>query len=167
MIKNSYFHLKINEMRIRLFLLLLILTSVSCSNLSSAKKEKLQFDTIVDYTKVDVSPAFITCDHLEGKAKTKCFEKELQKRVFAELEKHQFSVKEDIDETVLLVIQVSNKGKVNLKEIQSSKNAQSMFPQLDSLIKKSIEKLPVITPALNKGFPVITEYTLPIRIASN
>ncbi|CAL2102718.1 conserved protein of unknown function [Tenacibaculum sp. 190130A14a] len=153
-------------MRIRFFLWLLILLTYSCNKFSSSGKHKLQLDTIIDYTKVDVSPAFVNCDHLEGNAKAKCFENELQEKVHEELIKHAFSVKEDIDETVLLIIQINKKGKVKLEEIQSSNNIKSKFPNLDSILKKSIEKLPIITPATKKGFPVITEYTLPIRIAN-
>lgn len=165
--KFLYFHLKINKMKIHFFLLLLILLNLSCSNLSSSKKKGLQLDTIIDYTKVDVSPAFIECDSLEGNEKTKCFENKLQKKVFIELKKHAFSVKEDIDETVFLVIQVSKKGKVNFKEIKSSNTLKSKLPQLENILKTAIEKLPIIAPALKKGFPVITEYTLPIRIINN
>ena len=151
-------------MRIRFFLGFILLFVFSCNQLSSKSHKKELLDTIVDYSKVDVSPAFLTCDSLEGVAKTKCFENELQKHVYSELQKHKFSFQENIEETILVIIIINEKGKFKLKEIQSSSKINSLITSLNSVIKKSIESLPIIAPALKHNIPVTTQYTLPIKI---
>lgn len=153
-------------MKIHFFLLLIVLVSISCNNLTTSKNKTLPLDTIIDYTKVDVSPAFISCDHLEGSKKSACFENELRVKVYKELHQHDFFVREDINETVVLTIQITSKGKINLKKIQSSSTIKSELPELEEILKKTIENMPVIIPAFKKGIPVVTEYTLPIKVAN-
>jgi hypothetical protein len=40
-----------------------------------------------------------------------------------------------------------------------------ILPSLKDILKKSVEELPAIYPAIKRGIPVTTVYKLPIRIA--
>lgn len=145
--------------------LITILLFVSCDFFSSSKKNKDQMiDTVIDFSKVDVSPSFSVCKNLMDEAKTNCFRKEIQQRITKELQLYNFVSNELIDEVVLIDLQISSKGKFELKDISSSNNIKEYLPKLDSVIRQSIKKLPKITPGFKRGIPVSTQYQLPIRI---
>ncbi|CAL2105813.1 hypothetical protein [Tenacibaculum sp. 190524A02b] len=141
------------------------LTFSSCDYFSfSSKPQPILIDTIVDFTKVDNSPAFIACRNLIDTEKTNCFRKELHRKIANYLTSVNFTVEETIDETIFLHLQISNKGVILLKEIEASSYTLEQIPALDSLLKASIQKLPTITPATKRGIPVNTTYKLPIKI---
>ena len=83
-----------------LFLLFLLITS--CDNFSFSKNKNLQaVDTIVDYTSVDFSPSFKVCDSLIDKhQKSNCFRTTIHQKIGAELQKHQFVIRDSISEIV-------------------------------------------------------------------
>lgn len=99
-----------------------------------------------------------------NEAKTNCFRKEIQQRITKELQLYNFVSKKLIDEVVLIDLQINRRGEFELKNISFSKNIKEHLPKLDSVIKKSIKKLPIITPGFKRGIPVSTQYELPIRI---
>lgn len=138
---------------------------VSCSYFSSdAKKQTQLLDTIVDFTKVDVSPSFTICDSLIDDEKTACFRKEIHNRFAEELLKHPIKITDSINEVVTVFLLIDAKGKVSLKNIQSSEVIQKEIPMLDSLLIVSVNNLPVLQPAIKRGIPVATQYQLPIKI---
>ena len=143
----------------------IILLFTSCDYFSSTKKNKNhEIDTIIDFSKVDVSPSFNICKNLMNEAKTNCFRKEIQQRITKELQLYNFVSKKLIDEVVLIDLQINKRGEFELKNISFSKNIKEHLPKLDSVIKKTIKKLPIITPGFKRGIPVSTQYELPIRI---
>jgi hypothetical protein len=85
-------------------------------------------------------------------------------KIGAELKKNSFTIQEAISETVVVHLLISAKGTVVLDEIQSSKNIKMQLPTLDSLLNVSVQNLPKITPARKRGIPVVTKYSLPIKI---
>lgn len=153
-------------MRFRyVFFFLSIFVCTSCNYLSVEQKDKKQVvDTIIDFTRVDVSPSFDNCKNLLDKAKTNCFRKELQKRITSNLEAHHFTTENFIDEVVLIDVLINSKGKFELLNISSTENIKSELPKLDSLLQKSIKDLPRISPGIKRGIPVNTQYQLPVRI---
>ena len=152
-------------MRLTPFLLLLIFIT-SCDKLSFTKKEDLEtIDTLVNFTSVDTSPSFKVCDSIFDKAlKSDCFRKTIHQKIGSELLKHQFNIKDAINETVYVDLIIDATGKIILDSIQSSENIKKQLPKLDSLIALSIEDLPIIFPAIKKRYKVSTKYQLPIRI---
>lgn len=144
---------------------LLIITCSSCNYLSVEKKTKPQdFDTVIDFTRVDVSPSFNNCKKLLDTAKTNCFRNEIQKRIAMNLKQHHFATEYFIDETIRLDVLIDDKGKVKFLKTSSSKKIKLQLPKLDSLLQQSISNLPIISPAIKRGIPVATQYQLPIRI---
>ncbi len=155
-------------MFLRLFsFLLLMIFCTSCNKLSVFKKTNPApvVDTILDFSSVDVSPSFKVCDSIIEKAnKTSCFRTTVHKEISKELLQHKLTIKDSISEIVFVDLIINSKGNFVLDGIQSPENIKTALPRLDSLIKVSVQKLPIIYPAIKRGIPVTTKYRLPIRI---
>ncbi|RKF04668.1 hypothetical protein C8N26_0053 [Tenacibaculum lutimaris] len=151
-------------MNIRYAVFLLLLTT-SCDFFLPSKKGGFRaFDTIVDFTKVDVSPAFNRCRSLSEEEKSKCFREEIHERFAKSLQEYSFVIQEGIEEEVLIDLLINAEGKFILKNITASKDVNQQLPELDSILKSTIEKLPQIQPATKRGIPVVTQYHLPLKI---
>ncbi|MFQ3181787.1 MAG: hypothetical protein ACI9Z4_001387 [Polaribacter sp.] len=148
------------------FFFILFLLITSCDKLSFLKNNNTQvLDTIVNFSSVDTSPSFKECDSLIDKGKkSNCFRNTIHKKIGVALQIHSLTIKDSIDEVVFVDILITKKGKVIFQEITSTENLKQQLPQLDSLLRKSIQKLPYIYPAIKRGIPVTTLYRLPIRI---
>lgn len=147
-------------------LLMLMLIFTSCDKLPFIKKQPTKvIDTIVDYTSIDLSPSFAICDSLVDKnKKSDCFRNTINQKIGEELQKHKLSIKDSIDETVLVDLIISDEGKIIFEALQSSNKMKSELPELDSIIQLSVNKLPAVFPAIKKRYKVTTKYQLPIRI---
>ncbi len=145
---------------------MIVVFCTSCDKFSFNKNKNIQvLDTIVNFSSVDVSPSFKPCDSIIDKTKkTDCFRVTIHQKIGEELQKHSFTIKDSISETVYVNLVINSKGKIVLDEIQSSENIKHQLPELDSLLKVSIQKLPTIYAAIKRGIPVTTKYRLPIRI---
>ena len=151
-------------LRVFAFLLLLLFCN-SCDLVMGLDDSKIEtLDTIIDFSSVDFSPSFPVCDSIITKQeKSACFRNTMHAKISSELQKHSFTIKEAVSETVFVHLLISANGTVVLDEIQSSENIQIQLPTLDSLLKISVRNLPKITPASKRGIPVVTKYSLPIE----
>jgi hypothetical protein len=152
---------------VRLILfLILITTATSCDKLPFTKSnDTIQLDTIVDFTTVDFYPSFKACDTLIDKnTKADCFRNTIHQKIGAELQKYSFTIKDSIDETIYVDLVINAHGEVLFDELESSIAIKNQLPELDSIIKISVQKIDTIYPAIKRGIPVTTKYKLPIRI---
>ena len=147
------------------FLVILFL-STSCDKFSFTKRNQTQaIDTIVDFSLIDTFPSFKNCDSIfDAKQKADCFRETIHLKIGKELEQYSFTIKDSISEKVFMNLIISSKGKVVLEKVQSSENCKLQLPELDSLLLLSVQNLPVIYPAIKRGIPVTTKYSLPIII---
>lgn len=147
-------------------LLLMVLFITSCDKFSFSKNKNIQdLDTIVDFSSVDTFPSFKPCDSIIDKTKkTDCFRTTIHQKIGAELLQHTFIIKDSIDEIIYVDLIINSKGIFTLHAIQSSNNIKKVLPQLDGLLRESVEKLPKIYAANKRGIPVSVKYSLPIRI---
>lgn len=138
----------------------------SCDHILFLKKKDIQpLDTIVDVTTVDLYPSFPVCDSLVDKAKkADCFRITIHQKIREELLQHNFDAKDSINETILVDILVNANGEIVFESLQTSEAVEEQLPELDSLIRVSIENLPKIIAANKRGIPVTTKYQLPIKI---
>ena len=138
----------------------------SCDKFSFSKSKKQQaLDTIVDFSSVDMFPSFKVCDAIINKdKKADCFRKTIHQKIGEELLKHEFTIKDAIDEVVYVDVLINSKGEFRIDAIVSSKNIKNKIPKLDSLIKATVHNLPTIYPAIKRGIPVTTKYRLPVKI---
>ena len=152
----------------RYFLLICLLFSfTSCEYFSFEKNKNIEkIDVDVDFTSVDVSPSFKVCDSLiEKEKKNTCFRTTLRQEISSSLAKQSIQVPQSVDETIEVAITIQSNKEVKLTSIKSSDSLMVILPSLKAILKKSVEELPAIYPAIKRGIPVTTVYKLPIRIA--
>lgn len=120
-------------------------------------------DTVIDFNSVDVFPLFPKCDSIPSQQKQKiCSQIKLSEHIYASLSKNQIITSKKVNDTIFVKLNIDNIGKVTLKHLQSSEFIQQQIPKLDSLISTGIANLPKLKPAIKRGIPVTTEFTLPI-----
>ena len=152
----------------RYFLLICLLFSfTSCEYFSFEKNKNIEkIDVDVDFTSVDVSPSFKVCDSLiEKEKKNTCFRTTLRQEISSSLAKQSIQVPQSVDETIEVAITIQSNKEVKLTSIKSSDSLLVILPSLKAILKKSVEELPAVYPAIKRGVPVTTVYKLPIRIA--
>lgn len=116
-------------------------------------------------TSVDTPPSFGRCNAIiDKKEKTTCFYEEIHKEISSSLAKQNIQVRENIDETVEVVIVIASDSKVSLKKILATEKLYEQVPNFDEMIQKAITDLPEIFPAIKRESKVTTEYKLPILI---
>ena len=151
-------------MRYFLFICLLI-SFTSCEYFSFEKNKNIE-KIDVDFTSVDVSPSFKVCDSLiEKDKKNTCFRTTIRQEISSSLAKQSIQVLKSVDETIEVAITIQSNKEVKLTSIKSSDSLLVILPSLKAILKKSVEELPAIYPAIKRGIPVTTVYKLPIRIA--
>ena len=152
-------------LRIFTFIILLFFIT-SCDKLSFLKSEKIQaLDTIVNFSSVDTSPSFKECDSIIDKhQKSNCFRTTIHQKIGAELQKHQFVIRDSISEIVYVDLLITSKGKIVLEAMESSEEIKNQLPKLDSVLRISVDKIPNVYAAIKRGIPVTTKYRLPIKI---
>ena len=122
-------------------------------------------DTIVNFSSVDTSPSFKVCDSIIDKQKkTNCFRTTIHQKIGAELQKHQFVIRDSISEIVYVDLLITSKGKIVLEAMDSSEEIKIQLPKLDSVLRISVDKIPNVYAAIKRGIPVTTKYRLPIKI---
>ena len=151
-------------MRYFLFICLLI-SFTSCEYFSFEKNKNIE-KIDVDFTSVDVSPSFKVCDSLIDKdKKSSCFRTTIRQEISSSLAKQSIQVPQSVDETIEVAITIQSNKEVKLTSIKSSDSLLVILPSLKAILKKSVEELPAVYPAIKRGIPVTTVYKLPIRIA--
>ena len=154
-------------MFLRIFTFIILLFSItSCDKLSFLKSEKIQaLDTIVNFSSVDTSPSFKECDSIIDKhQKSNCFRTTIHQKIGAELQKHQFIIRDSISEIVYVDLLINSKGKIVIEAMSSSEEMRIQLPELDSVLRISVDKIPNVYAAIKRGIPVTTKYRLPIKI---
>ena len=152
-------------LRIFTFIILLFFIT-SCDKMSFLKSEKIQaLDTIVNFSSVDTSPSFKECDSIIDKyQKSNCFRTTIHQKIGAELQKHQFIIRDSISEIVFVDLLINSKGKIVIEAMASSEEIRIQLPELDSVLRISVDKIPNVYAAIKRGIPVTTKYRLPIKI---
>ena len=121
-----------------------------------------------NWIEVDEYPSFSTCDEMVSKEeRTLCFQETITETITRFLQKERIVVEQDINDTILLKFQVSNKGKLVLLEAEIDSITTQEIPNIKELLGKSLDSLPKIFPAIKRGQHVTTEFKLPIVILVN
>jgi len=149
--------------------LLLIFCITSCDYF---EKKKVNAEDILDqelktfnWNEVDEYPSFSTCDASDTKENRKrCFETTLSQHILTEIGTASIIVNEAIQDTVMMTFQISEEGILRISNIQSNAKINDQIPDLESILRESINGLPEIFPALKRGQQVKTEFKMPIVI---
>ncbi|WP_152285583.1 energy transducer TonB [Flavicella marina] len=141
---------------------------ISCDFIEKATGISFQeksVDTVIDYSHVDEYPVFPACKELiDSDKKNRCFVNNLYVIFSDNLLAHTFGVPDCVDETVVVKLIIDKNGTTKLLSIISSEVIKEHIPNLEVLVRGSIEKIPKLFPAIKRGIPVATVYELPIVI---
>lgn len=132
------------------------------------KKEHVSetvIDTIIDYKSVDSFPLFPNCDSIPSIKKQQiCTQIKLSQHIYASIADSEIITSKPVNDTILVKLKIDRTGKSKLSSLAASQFVKEQLPNLESHISKGIEELPTLKPAIKRGMPVTTEFSLPIVI---
>ncbi|GLB48470.1 hypothetical protein [Neptunitalea lumnitzerae] len=119
----------------------------------------------INMNDVDVYPLFQGCDETSTKtAQKNCFEAHLATYFSEIFNTSEVTVTEDITDTIYVYFIIDNTGNIQFQKAAKSTQINTMFPQLDSLLKAKTATLPTVYPAQKTGIKVASKCKLPIII---
>lgn len=151
---------------IAIFILLFFTSCDLFSPDRSLSQEQEILSTEVDYSSVDVYPLFRACNNCDANEKQNlCFENVLANNLEKILNKNEVVAKNNVFGPVFIDLRISKTGKISITEINTSPEIRASIPEIDSILTKGIDKLPVIIqPALKRGIPVEVQFRLQINL---
>lgn len=152
------------------FLILLSFTSCNYFDAKKIATEDILEEELktFNWNEVDAYPVFTSCENsIEKEDRKHCFENTLSSYITNSLANETIIVTQDINDTILLEIQISESGILDLKSIKVDSITRLEIPNIETLLSNSLQTLPQIHPALKRNKPVKTEFKLPIVIAVN
>ncbi len=153
----------------RIFIFLVFINVMSCDYFNKKKvySEDLLENELEMFTwnDVDEYPTFTSCDSLTGKEnKKQCFENTLRDILNSNLSQYHIIVSKSIEDTVQLKITIDKAGNFSINSIESDPLTKQEIPQLDSLLRRSLDSLPKIFPAIKRSQQVTTRFNFPVII---
>ena len=125
----------------------------------------IAIDTIVDYNSVDVFPLFPSCDSIPSQEKQKiCSQIKLSEHIYASLSDFKIMTSKKLNDTIYIKLKIDKMGNSTLSNLQSSTFIKEQIPNLRRIISSGVDKIPKLKPAIKRGMPVTTEFTLPIVV---
>ncbi|MEL0644058.1 hypothetical protein V6251_06665 [Olleya sp. Ti.3.14] len=156
--------------QIAVFLLCLMLASCQYFDVQKTSSEailKKELKTF-NWKEVDSYPSFKTCDTLQSKLDAKqCFETTLANHISSKLQEQTIIVSQDINDTILLSLLISEKGELVINAIEIDSVTTLEIPEIKTIITNSLDTLPTIYPAIKRGQQVKSQFKLPIVLRVN
>lgn len=152
------------------FVFIFSLTSCEYFNVKKTSSEAILEEELqtFNWNDVDEYPSFSKCDSsISKEERTICFQQTIAQNITSYLKKERIVVTQDINDTIMLQFQVSNKGELALLEAKIDTLTTQEIPNIKRLLNKSLDSLPKIFPAIKRGQHVTTEFKLPIVILVN
>ncbi len=156
--------------RIAVFILFSTLVSCQYFDVKKTTSEAILTEELktFNWNEVDSYPGFLTCEDLQAKAETKqCFETTLANHISNQLQTKTIIVNQDINDTIMLSFLISEKGVLQIQNIQVDSITTLEIPEIKSFITESLNTLPKIFPAIKRGQQVKTQFKLPIVLQVN
>lgn len=154
--------------RLALFTCFLLLASCNYFEKKKVYSEDLLNEELetIDWNAVDTYPSFLSCDSLSvQQARKHCFENTLLDHVNAYLSNQTIVVSEDLQDTIALKLGINKKGFLSVLDVKAKPETHLAIPEMDSLLRNSLNALPKIFPAIKRGQQVDTEFVLPVVIS--
>ncbi len=156
--------------QICVFIFFLMLTSCEYFNVKKTSSEAILKEELqtFNWSEVDEYPTFSICDSVSVKQKrSDCFVEVLTTHISEFLQKETIIISQDINDTIHLKLQVSEKGNLTLLNTTIDSLTIQEIPIIKNLLAESLNSLPKIFPAIKRGQQVKTEFKLPIIIHVN
>ena len=135
----------------------------------SAKREQKTQELVdreirsIDWEDVDQYPLFVDCDELASKPEQKrCFMETLLRHFSKSLQESDLVLTEEVRDTIFVNFRMEDTGAITLIDIKNDKQIGPQLPTFEDQIKKSLNNLPKIEPALKRGIPVSAKFRIPI-----
>lgn len=153
--------------RILLFLLFLGVTSCNYFNVKKTSSEAILEEELqtFNWNEVDVYPSFEACTtSSDQENKKQCFQNTLTEAIYKSLAAEKIVVTQDIQDTILVHFQISETGELRLIDAKIDSVTLLEIPNMEVLLRQSLDFIPEIYPAIKRGQQVKTQFTLPISI---
>ena len=117
----------------------------------------------IDWEDVDQYPLFVDCDELASKPEQKrCFMETLLRHFSKSLQESDLVLTEEVRDTIFVNFRMEDTGAITLIDIKNDEQIGPQLPTFEDQIKKSLNNLPKIEPALKRGIPVSAKFRIPI-----
>ncbi len=118
-----------------------------------------------NWNEVDEYPSFSVCDSLTTNSdKQLCFSKNLAQHILHYLEAQKIIVNHHINDTINLQFELSEIGQLTLKNTVIDSLIVNEIPNIEQLLRHSLDSLPQIYPAIKRGQQVKTQFSLPVIV---
>ncbi len=160
-------------MAYRLFVVVLFFcVATSCQYFET---EKISSETIyeeeiktIEWKEVDRYPSFPACESiLEKPAQKECFINTVNSHLYQAISHQDLVAIREVYDTVKVKFEIGSSAQLSIIEIEMDSVLKNDFPDLEMLIRKSIDSIKPLSPAYKRGVPVNTQFTLPIVVQSN
>jgi hypothetical protein len=134
------------------------------------EKKKLNSNTILmdelktfNWNEVDRYPNFENCtDSINFQDNKNCFEHTITTHISKYFSTQNIIVTQTVSDTILIDLLVSKNGEIKIFQTQTHELTKQQIPELDSILKSSLEGLPKLYPAIKRSQQVQTVFQLPI-----
>ena len=134
------------------------------------EKKKLDSDTILmeelktfNWNEVDRYPNFENCENsIDFQNSKNCFEQTITTYISEYFETQNIIISQTVKDTIRIDLLVSKNGELQISKIQTQELTREQIPSLDSILKRSLEGLPKLYPAIKRSQQVQTAFQLPI-----
>ena len=148
----------------------LLITSCNYLDVKKTSSEEILNEELQSFNwkEVDVFPTFSSCDSSSTLELRKiCFQQTLTDHVMSYLSNEKLIVSKDVNDTVFIDFMLNDKGLISILDIQVDDATIEALPKLKEHLKRSIDTLPKIYPAIKRGQHVSTQFKLPIIIKAD
>ena len=156
--------------QVSIVLFFIVFTSCNYFDVKKTSSEAILNEELktFNWSEVDVYPSFSSCDNERSEeAKKLCFQNTLRKVIYDEIKSDTIVVSENLKDTILITIQITEKGKLSVVNMEIDSLTQKEIPNIETLLHNSLNTLPKIYPAIKRGQQVKTEFILPVVIQAN
>lgn len=142
---------------------------LSCDSFSTTTHTPQQIKKASSWSETDQPPTFKSCENLAQEEQFDCFKSSLTSLVDNALYEVELIANQEIDEELVLVVEVTDAGEINLKSVENSAYAFEAIPNLSSVLEDAIASAPEAVAAVksNVGVNVTSQIKLPIRITAS
>jgi hypothetical protein len=150
-------------------ILIFSLLCISCEGIITQKKSSEEFLEeelkTITWDDVDTYPLFEGCNENDSKGmQKKCFENFIHNHINRHLNQEQLISTTPISDTLMISLQLNANSELSVLGIEGDSLTFSTFPELKERLSESLNSLPRAAPALKRGVPVNTQFTLPLVI---
>ncbi len=150
--------------------ILCLLIGFSCTKTNNVNKklQNIHFGEDASFfEEVDAFPLFKACDSLASRKMQKsCFYAQMQFTISSILKQKSFPIESGIKDTLILKIAVLKNGNLKISDSLQSKNPaiKKHLKEIESILRKGLDTLPKVKPAIKYSYPVDSEYRIPLLI---